>query len=358
MEIEEEIKSLRYKIDALDDEILSLLNRRAMLVTQMGRIKLSNNLRVYDPRREEEIINRLRINHCGPFPERAIFHVFHEIISACRSLARKIDVTYLGPPGTHTHLACLEYFGSSIEAFPKDSIEEVFEAVKRGETHYGVVPIENSTEGMVNRTLDMFIEYEVRIWGEILVKISHDLLSRNGNSEEIERIYSHPQVFGQCQKWLRKNHPHTPLIETASTAKAAQMALQEPMAAAIASPLAGRLYGLKTVVPKIEDAIHNYTRFFILGQQSQERTGKDKTSILFSIPHVPGSLYTVLKVFSEKGINLTKIESRPIKERPWEYIFFIDFEGHAQEPVIDQALSDIRGRVLSIKILGSYPKES
>jgi chorismate mutase/prephenate dehydratase len=192
-------------------------------------------------------------------------------------VVKSISVAYLRPPATHTHLACVEHFGSSIEASPKGSIEEIFKAVERREAHYGVVPIENSLEGVVNRTLDMFVDYEVKICGEILVRISHALLSRSGNSEEIHRIYSHPQAFGQCQKWLRRNYPHVQLIETVSTGKAAQMAEQDSMSAALASPLAGRLYGLRVVDSQIEDSIHNYTRFLILGLQSPQSTGRDKT---------------------------------------------------------------------------------
>ncbi len=229
----------------------------------------------------------------------------------------------------------------------------------RGEkASYGVVPIENSTEGSVNRTLDMFIESDVKICGEIMMRISHDLLSLDGRPEGIHKIYSHSQALGQCKKWLRKNYPFVPLIETVSTAKAAQMATEDSSAGAIASSLAARLYGLKVLKSQIEDYYHNYTRFLILNRQSAERTGKDKTSILFSISHAPGTLYQVLKHFSERGINLTKIESRPVRDRAWEYVFFIDFEGHVKDDSIKELLAELEKSVLFLKVLGSYPRSS
>jgi chorismate mutase/prephenate dehydratase len=267
-------------------------------------------------------------------------------------------VVYLGPPATHTHLACIQYFGSSFRTIPKESIQEIFEAVEKNEVNFGVVPIENSTEGAVNRTLDMFIESEVKIYGEILIRISHDLLSRTGSTEEIQRIYSHPQALEQCRKWLKKNFPQALCVETVSTAKAAQIAIKDQNIAAIASAFAAHLYGLNVVAPQIEDYPHNYTRFLVLSHQSPERIGIDKTSILFSISHAPGSLYRVLKPFSEKGINLTKIESRPIKNKPWEYLFFLDFEGHMMDPSIQDAMAEAKENLLFFKDLGSYPRSS
>jgi len=358
MKPEEKIKPLREKIEAIDRGILRLLNERAKIVQRVGKVKSKNKLDGYDPKREAEIFRYLNATHSGPFPQQAITPVFREIISACRSLEIELTVVYLGPPATHTHLACVERFGSSIRAFPRESIQEVFEAVERGKANYGVAPIENSTEGVVNRTLDMFIDSDLKICGEILVRISHDLLSQSGRPEDILKIYSHPQALGQCRQWLRKNFPQVQLGETVSTAKAAQLAAEDPRAAAIASSLAARVYGLRIMESRIEDYLHNYTRFLVLGRQIGSRTGKDKTSLLFSIPDSPGSLYQVLKSFSEKGINLTKIESRPIKDKPWEYVFFLDFEGHASDPQIHEAMVELKGNVLFLKFLGSYPRSS
>jgi chorismate mutase/prephenate dehydratase len=239
---------------------------------------------------------------------------------------------------------------------PENTIQDVFEAVEREKTDYGVVPVENSTEGPVSLTLDSFIPSEVKICAEIMVRISHDLLSRSGVAGEVQKIHSHPQALSQCREWLRKNFPHVRLEEAASTAKAAQLALEDPQAAAIAGSLAALLYGLKAVASQIEDHPNNATRFLVLGREEVGRTGRDKTSVLFIVSHAPGTLFRVLQTFYEKGINLTKIESRPNKGKPWEYIFFIDFEGHATDPHAAQALDEVKDRVLFVKLLGSYPQ--
>lgn len=353
---EERIKDLRQKIDDLDRQILRFLNERAEIVLEVGKAKLEGKMSSYDPGREEEILKRLAIQNSSPFPKRAIAPVFREIISACRSLENGLSVVYLGPPASHTHQACIKHFGSSIEAISRESIWDIFESVEKEKVDFGVVPIENSTEGVVNQTLDMFIGSEVKICGEILVQISHDLLSKSGKREDIRKIYSHPLALAQCREWLRKNFPDVEMVETVSTAKAAQIAAQDKAVAAVAGSLAAELYGLKVIESRIEDYIQNYTRFLILSRQSREKTGKDKTSILFSIPHSPGSLFQVLKPFEGKGINLTKIESRPVKDKPWEYIFFLDFEGHATDAPIHETLDEMEDNVLFMKLLGSYPR--
>lgn len=358
MEIEERLKLLRQKIDSLDDQILHLLNERAEVASKIGKIKSELHIDSYNPQREEEVLQRLGSQNHGLFPEQAIPTIFREIISACRSLEVELGVAYLGPPATHTHMACIERFGSTVQAFPKESIQDVFEAVERETANFGIVPVENSTEGIVHRTLDMFIDSEVKICGEVLLRISHDLLSLSGKPEDVQRIYSHPQALGQCRQWLRKNFPRAELIETVSTAKAAQMAAEDKKAAAIASSLARRLYGLLAIESRVEDYLHNYTRFLVIGRQAGERTGKDKTSLLFSIPDSPGSLYRVLRPFSKKSINLTKIESRPIKDKPWEYVFFLDFEGHAADTHVEEAVGELKKNVLFMKFLGSYPRRT
>ena len=358
MDTEEMIKFLRQKIETVDRQILRLLNERAEIVVEVGKVKSENNMDSYDPQRESEVLGALALQNHGPFPQHAIFPVFREIISACRSLETEMAVAYLGPPATHTHLACFEYFGSSIETQPKESIQEVFEAVERRRTTYGIVPIENSTEGSVNQTLDMLIDSQVMICGEVMIQVSHHLLSQSGKSGDIRKIASHPSALEQCRKWLRKNFPDVEVAETVSTAKAAQMATENGKVAAIASSLAGPLYGLKVVESQIEDYLNNYTRFLVIGLQPSPRTGKDKTSILFSISHAPGSLYQALRPFSEKGINLTKIESRPMKGKPWEYIFFVDMEGHATDGPIREVMSDLGRNAFFLKLLGSYPQRS
>lgn len=355
---DERIQALRKEIDLLDQRILALLNERAGKAQEVGRVKSALKIPPYNPQREEEVLRRLEMENPGPFPQRSIAPVFREIISGCRSLEAEMTVVYLGPAATYTHLACLERFGSAVESIPKDSIQEIFEAVEREKSPFGVVPIENSTEGMVSRTLDMFIDAEVKICGEIQIRISHDLLSRSGQVEKAEKIYSHPQALAQCRQWLRKNFPQARLAEAVSTAKAAQMAAEDPQAAAIASSFAARLYDLKVIASQIEDYPQNYTRFLVLGKQAPPRTGRDKTSLLFSITDAPGALFRVLKPFSEKAINLTKIESRPMKNRPWEYFFFVDLEGHAVDPPVVEAMAQMKQNVSFLKILGSYPQSS
>jgi chorismate mutase/prephenate dehydratase len=352
----EKIKSLRQRIEILDRQMLHLLNERAEVVMEVDREKSEGKMDSYDPQREEEIVRSLVLQNNGPFPKQAIVPVFREIISACRSLETEMTVAYLGPPATHSHVACYEYFGSSVQTQPKESIQEVFEAVEKRKANYGVVPIENSTEGSVNQTLDRLIESEVVIFGEVMIQVSHHLLSHTGRLEDIRKIASHPSALEQCRKWLRKNFPHVEVSEATSTAKAAQMAAEDPKTAAIASSLAAQLYGLKIVESRIEDYLSNYTRFLIIGLRSNPRTGKDKTSILFSISHTPGSLYQALKPFSEKGISLTKIESRPIKGKPWEYIFFVDIEGHAEDAPIREVMVELGRSALFLKVLGSYPQ--
>lgn len=354
----EKIQSLRQKIEAVDDEILRLLNQRAQIVEEVGKVKSEIKMDYYSPRREEEILQRLGTKSSGPFPRWAIPSVFREIISACRALEAELTVAFFGPPATFSHVACIQHFGSSIQMLPENTIQDVFEAVEREKAVYGVVPIENSTEGPVSQTLDMFIKSGVKICGEILSRISHDLLSQSGRPEDIQKIYSHPQALGQCREWLRKNFPHVQLEEAGNTAKAAQLAMEDPKTAAIASSLAAHLYGLKAVASQIEDNLNNYTRFLVLGRQGAERTGRDKTSILFSISHAPGTLFRALQIFYEKGINLTKIESRPTKGKPWEYVFFVDFEGHATDSHVAEALDKMKEHVLFVKILGSYPQNS
>lgn len=358
MEREEKIRYFREKIAPLDEQILCLLNKRAEIALEIGKVKSQGGIALYDPHREDRILKQLASQNSGTFPRQAISSVFREIISGCRSLETELTVVYLGPPGTHTHSACFEYFGSSVQTLPKESIQEVFEAVESKNAIYGVVPIENSTEGSVNQTLDMLIESEVMICGEVMIQVSHYLLSQSGNPEDIRKIYSHPSALEQCRKWLRKNLPNVEVAETVSTAKAAQMATEDSKGGAIASSLAAHLYGLKVVESRIEDYLNNYTRFLVLGFQTNKRTGRDKTSILFSISHVPGSLYRVLKIFSEKGINLTKIESRPVKHRRWEYIFFLDFEGHTTDSHVREAVAEMKENVLFFKIIGSYPQNS
>jgi chorismate mutase/prephenate dehydratase len=271
------------------------------------------------------------------------------------ALEGPLKVAYLGPRATFTHLACIRKFGSSAQYLPLTSIKDVFNEVERGRADFGVVPIENSTEGVVNHTLDMFIDSNLQIYGEVLQEVSHHLLSKSDSMEGLKKIYSHPHAIAQCRQWLETNLPNVPVSEVHSTARAAEICTEDPSAAAIASELAAQIYGLKVLKARIEDNINNYTRFLILSSKSPERTGKDKTSVMLSVKDKVGALYDLLRPFASHGANLTKIESRPSRRKAWEYIFFIDIEGHMDEDRVKRALAEIKPRCLFLKILGSYP---
>jgi len=350
------LSELRRQIDAIDDQILELLNRRAGVVIEVGRAKAGEQKEFYVPSREQAIYERLTAASAGPFPKEAIRRVFREIISASLSLEQPMKVAFLGPQATFTHVAAMQQFGFSAQLVPQKSIPAVFDEVLRGRAHYGVVPVENSTEGVVSHTLDMFMESDLKINAEILLGISHDLLSRSGRIEDVRKVVSHPQALAQCRKWLEENLPDIPLVDVASTALAAQMAAEDEMAAAVASEMAATLYGLQVLKPKIEDNPNNFTRFLVIGTKTPDRSGRDKTSVMFSTKDEPGILYRMLEPFSKRGINLSKIESRPMKKKAWEYIFFLDMEGHIAEEGVFAAIEELRGYCQFLKVLGSYPR--
>ncbi len=350
-----DIDILRKKIDNLDLQILQLLNSRAGIVKDMTMIKQMTNKGFYDPVREEKIIEKLQGVNPGSFPSMAIRPVFREIISACRSLESPIKVAYFGPEATYTHMAALKKFGSSTKFIPVKSIEGVFGEVESGMANYGVVPVENSSEGVVSHTLDMFVTSDLNIFAEIMLEIHHNLLSRSTMLSDIEKVYSHPQAIAQSRAWLRDNLPSCSIIDVSSTARASELACQDTKAAAIASELAANIYNLNILQSNIEDIVHNYTRFLVISHYLSPRTGKDKTSIIFSIKDRIGALYHMLQPFAEMGINLTKIESRPTKKQPWEYIFFVDFSGHKEDEKVKKALEKLEEQCIFLKVLGSYP---
>lgn len=356
----QDIQQFRKEIDRIDDEILRLLNERSKSVIEIGKLKKESdsNANLHTPGREAEIVNRLMAQNQGPFPNEAIRPVYREIMSASLSLEGPQKVAYFGPAATFTHLACIKKFGASAQYVPVNSIKDVFDEVERGRANFGVVPIENSTEGVVNYTLDMFVDSTLLIYGEVLLEVSHNLLSKTGRIEDITKIYSHPQPIAQCRHWLETNLPQVPVSEVTSTARAAEICATDPTAAAIASELAAQLYGLKIIKARIEDNVHNFTRFLVLSKKAPERTGKDKTSVMISVKDKVGALYDLLRPFASHGLNMTKIESRPSRRKAWEYIFFVDVEGHVEEEPVKKALEEIKGRCLFMKILGSYPIHS
>jgi chorismate mutase/prephenate dehydratase len=354
--VDKSLQSLRARIDEIDDTILGLLNRRAEIVTEVGRIKREQQTQVHAPRREQEILERLERQNPGPFPNDGMRAVFREIMSASLALEQPLKVAYLGPKGTFTHVACLKQFGASAAAIAVNSIKDVFSEVERGRADYGVVPIENSTEGVVTHTLDLLADSQLKIAGEIVQEISHYLLSRSGALADVKRIYSHPQALAQCRGWLAQHAPTIPVVEVYSTARAAELCREEPEAAAIASELAARLYGLSVIQKRIEDNPNNTTRFLLIAPRSPERTGRDKTSVMVSVQDRVGALYDMLKPFAEVGLSLTKIESRPSRRKAWEYFFYIDVEGHVEDEPVKKALEGLRPHCQVLKVLGSYPR--
>lgn len=350
------IQDLRERIDGIDDRIVELLNERARVVIEVGRLKSGSNQEFHVPGRERQIYERLKSQNPGPFPNDALKSIYREVISACLSLESPMKVAFLGPKATFSHLATMQQFGLSAELVPLKSIPTVFEEVEKGKALYGVVPVENSTEGVVSHTLDMFVESNLKITAEILLEVHHDLLSRTGRLEDIKKVYSHPQPIAQCRKWLDDNLPGVPLVDVASTAVAAQIVSDDYTAAAIASELAASLYDLKVVRSRIEDQVNNFTRFLVVARKACDRSGNDKTSILFSVKDEPGILCRMLEPFAKRGINLSKIESRPYKKKAWEYIFFLDLSGHFSDPEVAAALEELRECCQFLKILGSFPR--
>lgn len=349
------IDELRHKIDELDQKIIALLNERATLAQQIGKIKQSTQSPFYVPEREKAVLDKLVQINTGPLNERAIRSIYREIMSAIRSLEKPTSVAFLGPKDTFSHMAALRVFGASAEYHPLPSFADVFTEVERKRIDYGVVPIESSTGGSVSDTLDLFINSNLKIINEVLLHITQNLLA-NCPLDQIRRVYSKDNALLQCRNWLRANLPGVELIEVSSTAEAARRASQEPQTAAIASKLAAQTYNLDIVAERIEDTPHNYTRFVVLGHQIVQPTGDDKTSLLVAIKDKPGALYNLLMPFAQAGVNLTRIESRPSREKPWEYVFFIDFLGHIQDEKIQKVLDEVSDRARNLKILGSFPR--
>ncbi len=350
-----DLKKLRVKIDDIDQNILDLLNKRANIALDVGKAKQTKNLNIHSPEREKEILNRLKKTNPGPFPADALKLIYEEILSASLSLQQPLKVAYLGPSATFTHLAARRQFGSSTEFLPESTIKAVFEAVYRGRSQYGVVPVENSTEGVVNYTLDMLLDSDLKIAFEIMLEISHNLLSKTGKKKDVKKIYSHPQARAQSRDWLENNFPDTPVVEELSTAAAAKRVSKDVSSAAVASELAASVYNLKFIEKGIEDYKTNFTRFLVIAKESTKKTGKDRTAIMFSIKDKPGALYSILRSFSKHKINLTRIESRPSRRKAWEYIFFVDMEGHMEDKGVKKAINEVTKECLYLKVLGSYP---
>lgn len=349
------LEPLRQQIDALDGQIVELLNARARVVVQIGKLKQQQNSPVYAPDREKMVLETVRRLNKGPLPDRCLVAVYRELMSGSFALEKPLRIGFLGPSGTFSHAASVAKFGSSVTHVPLADIPSVFDEVIRGDIDYGLVPVENSLHGGVVDTLDAFLHSSARICAEVKITIHHYLLSAVP-WEQVKAIYSKPEVFSQCRKWLAAVGKERDVQTAASTSRAAEMAAQQPGVAAIGSKLAGQLHGLRVLFENIEDDPDNETRFLVISREAARRTGDDKTAVMFTTAHKPGALAEVLDVFKENGINLTDIEKRPSKKVNWEYYFFIEAVGHADDEIVKAAIEQARKHCLQLTVLGSYPR--
>ncbi|MGN7917801.1 MULTISPECIES: prephenate dehydratase [Lysobacter] len=348
---------LRERIDGIDRHIQELIGERAQFANQVGKAKgkLAAAVDYYRPEREAQVLRRVVDRNDGPLNDEVLVRLFREIMSACLAQQEPLKIGFLGPEGTHSQQAVYKHFGHSIHGLPLASIEEVFQEVEAGSADFGVVPVENSTQGTIQSTLDMFLTSKLKISGEVELRVHQHLLSRSGRIEDIERVYSHPQSFAQCKAWLREYLPKAEKIAVSSNAEAARRARNADDAAAIAGASAGSVYGLRTVAGPIEDRPDNTTRFLVIGRELFTPSGNDRTSLLIFIKDQPGALYNVLSPFAKRGLSMNRIESRPGHTGRWQYAFFVDIGGHVQEPAMREALEELEELAHEVKVLGSYP---
>ena len=358
---EQELQALRVRIDSLDEKILELISQRARCAQEVGRIKMATLAEgeqaiFYRPEREAQVLKRVMELNKGPLDNEEMARLFREIMSTCLALEQPLKVAYLGPEGTFSQAAVLKHFGQAVISKPMAAIDEIFREVAAGAVSFGVVPVENSTEGAINHTLDSFLEHDLVICGEVELRIHHHLLvAESTKTEHITRIYSHAQSLAQCRKWLDAHYPNVERIAVSSNAEAAKRVKSEWNSAAIAGDMAAHLYGLTILADKIEDRPDNSTRFLIIGNQTVPATGDDKTSVIISMSNKPGALHELLVPFHNSGIDLTRIETRPSRSGKWSYVFFIDFFGHKDDPLVKSALEQIAQESVGLKVLGSYP---
>jgi len=355
---DQRLLALREKIDAIDAQIVALLNRRASHALEVGEVKREVDAPVFRPEREAQVIARLKALSEGPLAAAAIEAVYREVISACRELERRMRVAYLGPAGTFSEQALLAYFGSAVDAVPCPSIDEVFRATEAGTTDFGVVPVENSSEGAVNRSLDLFLQTPLRICGEVSVPVRHNLLSASGSMQGVQRICAHAQALAQCVVWLDRNCPGIERVPVASNAEGARLASGDATVAAVASEVAASRYGLQTVAPGIQDDPHNRTRFAIIGKYDCSPSGDDQTSMILSVPDRAGAVHSLIEPLARHGVSMKRFESRPARQGTWEYYFYIDVIGHQQDAAVAAALAELRAQAAYFKVVGSYPRAS
>jgi len=355
-ELNSKLKPLRDRIDALDAQLIALLNQRAAVAMEVGEIKKHYDAPVFRPEREMQVIARLQQMSDGPLRATHIGAIWREIMAASRSLEKTQTVAFLGPVGTYSEQAMFEYFGQSIDGLPCPSIDEVFRAVEAGAAEFGVVPVENSTEGAVSRTLDLFLQMQLLIGGELALPIHHNLLTQSGALAGVTRVCAHPQALAQCQHWLSANAPQLERQPVSSNAEAARVAAADPSVAAIAGERAAAHYGLQIAHAMIQDDPHNRTRFVMIGKMPTGRSGNDQTSAIVSVKNEPGAVYRLLEPLARHGVSMTRFESRPARVGTWEYYFYIDFEGHRDDARVAAALEELGSKAAFVKILGSYPR--
>jgi len=352
---DDELARHRAAIDALDGEILARLNARAAHAKAIGALKADSGGGAYRPEREAQVLARLAAANAGPLSADMVGGIFREIMSACLALEQRLRVAYLGPAGTFSHAAVARHFGRFVDALPQPTIDDAVRAVESGRTDFAVVPVENSTEGAVGRTLDLMSGSELRICGEVNLRVQQNLMSNAGALDKIVRVYSHAQSLAQCVQWLAKHLPAVPRIAVASNAEAARLAAAEPGAAAIAGDIAASIYGLAIVAPHIEDEPNNTTRFWVVGRLAVPASGNDKVSLVMSAPNRPGAVHALLEPFARHGVSMSRFESRPARTGRWEYLFYVDVIGHRDDPPVAAALAELSERAPFLKVLGAYP---
>ncbi|WJF90995.1 prephenate dehydratase [Paraburkholderia bonniea] len=350
------LKPLRERIDALDTQLIALLNQRAAIALEVGEVKKHFNAPVFRPEREQQVITRLQDLSDGPLAGQHISAIWREIMAASRALEKNIRAAYLGPVGTYSEQAMHAYFGLSIEGLPCPSIDEVFRSVEAGAAEFGVVPVENSTEGAVSRTLDLLLQSQLVIGGELALPIHHNLLTLNGGLAGITRVCAHAQALAQCQRWLATHVPHLECQAMSSNAEAARLAANDPTVAAIAGDRAATYYGLQVAYALIQDDPHNRTRFVMMGKEPVGISGRDQTSLIVSVKNEPGAVFKLLEPLARHGVSMTRFESRPARVGTWEYYFYIDVEGHRDDAPVSATLAELEKKAAFLKILGSYPR--
>jgi chorismate mutase / prephenate dehydratase len=357
--LQAQLLPLRQRIDQIDAEILDLLNKRALTAQEVGEVKHAHHAEgpVLRPEREAQVIRQLQSLNRGPFPAQAVASVWTEIISACRGLEQSLTVAYLGPAGSFSEQASFEHFGHSVTGLACPSFDEVFRAVEAGAAQVGMVPVENSTEGAVNRTLDLLLGSSLRILGERSLLIRHCLLSKSGTMQGITKILAHPQALAQCQNWLNREFPGVPREPVSSNSEAARLASLDPSVAAIASDVAAQAWELQVIALGIQDDAQNRTRFLAIGKLDVLPSGRDKTSLILAVPNRAGAVYQMLSPLSENGVSMTRFESRPARTGQWEYYFYVDIEGHSEDVRVKKALAELESQCAFYKLLGSYPAQ-